>query len=247
MDENLKYYDYICSKINAHYKKERDNSMKMIYEDFDEYMCEKIKKAYDYSDEKKPSYMYSGLSNSNDEYNMAENVKFVFGDELKPCSSGVVYVSSINRGKYEIETIYHNPEKATTVVEFYTKSKIKVKKDSEDPEDIYMAVASAVMIRYYGSNSAFKAHIRKMLPSGFHGRPQVYQIMAAAKVGDIYGSWEKFCKIVDNKIDFMTGKEIDKLRKKGVSEKEIVAKLKLKGVTELRKLRASYVKSNNEK
>ena len=231
MDENLKYYDYICSKINAHYKKERDDSKDMIYRNFD----------------------------------MAENVKFVFDDELKPCVSGVVYVSSITHGKYEIETIYHNPEKATTVVEFYTKTKIKksnkdvkdvieietdkikVKKDSEDPDDIYMAVASAVMIRYYGSNSAFKAHIRKMLPSGFHGRPQVYQIMAAAKVGDIYGSWEKFCKIVDNKIDFMTGKEIDKLRKKGVSEKEIVTKLKLKGVTELRKLRASYVKSNNEK
>lgn len=224
MDENLKYYDYIRSKINANCKKERGNSMNMFYGDFGEYMCEKFKKAYNYSAEKKPSYMYSGLSNSNDEYDMTEKVKFVFGDEHIPSSSGVVYVSSINRGKYEIETIYHNPEKATTVVEFYTKTKIKksnkdvkdvieietdkikVKKDSEDPEDIYMAVASAVMIRYYGSNSAFKAHIRKSLPSGFHGRLHVYQMMAAAKVSDIYGSWEKFCKIVDEKVEVYRGK-----------------------------------------
>jgi len=123
--------------------------------------------------------------------------------------------------RYDIRKIYHNKEKGTTVVCFDDSirmlfcigteeseaAKIKVKRDSEDHDDIYMAVASAVMIRKYKSNSQFKAHIRKSMPKGFDGRPHVYQMMAAAEVSDIYGSWEKFCKIVDEKLEVYHGRK----------------------------------------
>ena len=170
--------------------------------------------------------------------------------------------------RYNIRKIYHNVEKRTTVVwfnysirELFLHSteeaeaeKIKVKRDSEDHDDIYMAVASAVMIRKYKSNSQFKAHIRRSMPKGFDGRPNVYQMMAAAEVSDIYGSWEKFYKIVDEKLELSKssrhelklGKQIDKLRREGMKEKDIVAKLNLKGVTELRRLRALFVESKRE-
>lgn len=119
---------------------------------------------------------------------------------------------------YDIHKIYHNAEKGTTVVCFKYSvyeifgveepkaAKIKVKRDAEDQDDIYMAVASAVMIRKYKSNSQFKAHIRRSIPKGFDGRSYVYQLMAAAEVSDIYGSWEKFCKIVDEKLEVYHGK-----------------------------------------
>ena len=119
---------------------------------------------------------------------------------------------------YNILKIYHNAEKSTTVVCFdlgiheifsigteESKSKIKVKRDSEDHDDIYMAVASAVMIRKYKSNSQFKAHIRRSMPKEFEGYPGVYRMMAAAEVSEIYGSWEKFCKIVDEKLEVYHG------------------------------------------
>ena len=137
--------------------------------------------------------------------------------------SGETFESSFTTPRidsYSIRKIYHNKEKGTTVVCFYSSirwlfyidrvesegKKIIVKLDSEDHDDIYMAVASAVMIRKYKSNSQFKAHIRRSMPKGFDGRPDVYQMMAAAEVSDIYGSWEKFCEIVDEKLEVYHGK-----------------------------------------
>lgn len=156
-----------------------------------------------------------------------------------------------------IKKIYHNPKKATTVVisdSSYINNKVKVKRDAEDPDDIYMAVASALMIRKFGSNSAVKAYIRKILPRGFEGRPQTYQIIVSAGIGDMFGSWEKFCKVVDeklvisknNKKDYEKGKMIDKLRREGMKEKDIVSKLNLKGIAELRRLRADFVEAKRE-
>lgn len=129
-----------------------------------------------------------------------------------------VLMDTVFRGNlYDIHKIYRNPQKGTTVVLFKTDRfimtngkehyfRIKVKRDSEDQDDIYMAVASAVMIRKYKSNSQFKAHIRRSIPKGSDGQPYVYQLMAAAEVSDIYGSWEKFCKIVDEKMEVYHGK-----------------------------------------
>lgn len=116
-----------------------------------------------------------------------------------------------------IKKIYHNPKKATTVVishPSYVNSKVKVKRDAEDPDDIYMAVASALMIRKCGSNSAVKAYIRKILPRGFEGRPQTYQIIVSAEIGDMFGSWEKFCKVVDEKLEVSHGRERKKTESK---------------------------------
>ena len=116
-----------------------------------------------------------------------------------------------------IKKIYHNPKKATTVVisdPSYINDKVKVKRDAEDPDDIYMAVASALMIRKFGSNSAVKAYIRKILPRGFEGRPQTYQIIVSAGIGDMFGSWEKFCKVVDEKLEVSHGRERKKTESK---------------------------------
>lgn len=116
------------------------------------------------------------------------------------------FKSSIVVPKHYIEKVYHNAKKNTTVVLFRDPwtfgrpmKRVKVKRSNDDVDDIYMAVASAVMIHKYGTNSAFKAKIRRKLPKGFEGRPNAYQMMAAAEVSDIYESWENFCKIVDEK------------------------------------------------
>lgn len=107
---------------------------------------------------------------------------------------------------FTIHKIYHNPQKRTTVVLFKPSSKeyyrrIKVKLDSEDLDDIYMAVASAVMIRKYNTNSQFKAHLRRSTPKGVAEIPGIYQVAAAYETSEIYGSWEDFCKIVDEKLE----------------------------------------------
>lgn len=113
---------------------------------------------------------------------------------------------------FTIHIIYHNPQKRTTVVLFKTGRfimtngkehyfRIKVKRDSEDLDDIYMAVASAVMIKKYKTNSQFKAHLRRSTPKGVAEIPGIYQVAAAYETSEIYGSWENFCKIVDEKVN----------------------------------------------
>lgn len=110
------------------------------------------------------------------------------------------------------------------------------------------------MIRKYESNSAFKAHIREVLPGGYVGRPDAYQMISAAETSDIFGSWKEFCELVDeklamskiNKKAYEKGKAIDKLRRESMKEKDIVSKLSLKGITELRRLRAAFVEIKRE-
>lgn len=106
--------------------------------------------------------------------------------------------------------IYHNPKKHTTVVVFghFTwfrdrkERKIKVKLDAKDPDNIYMAVASAVVIYKYGTNSQFKAHISRSVDKDIYGDAldAVYLIAAQLEVSEIFGTWDKFKELVDDKV-----------------------------------------------
>lgn len=114
-----------------------------------------------------------------------------------------------------ISKIYHNPKKHTTVVAFnYTSRsliKVKVKLDENDPDNIYMAVASAVSIYKYGTNSQFKAHIRKSVDTDIYGADtgDLYLIAAQFEASSIFGSWEEFKKVVDEKLHISEKKEED--------------------------------------
>ena len=134
-----------------------------------------------------------------------------------PCSHTRDILGRICISTSTIHKIYHNPKKGTTVVLFETGRfnmingreayhRIKVKRDPEDIDDIYMAVASAVMIRKYNTNSQFKAHLRRSTPKGVAEIPGIYQVAAAYETSEIYGSWENFCKIVDEKL-ILSGKK----------------------------------------
>lgn len=106
--------------------------------------------------------------------------------------------------------IYHNPKKHTTVVVFehfswwgdHKERKVKVKLDAKDPDNIYMAVASAVVIYKYGTNSQFKAHISRSVDKDIYGDAldAVYMIAAQLEVSEIFGTWDKFKELVDDKI-----------------------------------------------
>lgn len=109
-----------------------------------------------------------------------------------------------------IAKIYHNPKKHTTVVVFghfpwwgdYKERKVKVKLDAKDPDNIYMAVASAVVIYKYGTNSQFKAYISRSVDKDIYGDAldAVYMIAAQLEVSEIFGTWDKFKELVDDKI-----------------------------------------------
>lgn len=118
-------------------------------------------------------------------------------------------VGNLGKDPSEICDIYHNPKKHTTVVVFeYRKlwaierRKVKVKLDAKDPDNIYMAVASAVVIYKYGTNSQFKAHISRSVDKDIYGDAldAVYMIAAQLEVSEIFGTWDKFKELVDDKI-----------------------------------------------
>ena len=119
-------------------------------------------------------------------------------------------VENVGKDPSKICDIYHNPKKHTTVVVFehftwfrdHKERKVKVKLDAKDPDNIYMAVASAVVIYKYGTNSQFKAHISRSVDKDIYGDAldAVYMIAAQLEVSEIFGTWDKFKELVDDKI-----------------------------------------------
>ena len=105
--------------------------------------------------------------------------------------------------KYEIRDIYFNAGKNTTVVVWETGEKTKVKMADGENCFINNEVASAVMKRKYGSNSAFKAHVDKML-GGYSD--SAYLVLARAETSEIYGSYDNFDKLVKEKLILSSSK-----------------------------------------
>lgn len=142
-------------------------------------------------------------------------------DKLKE-ALGIDGKDLFGRDPSRISKIYHNPKKHTTVVVFdYTprslfgdicERKVKVKLDENDPDNIYMAVASAVSIYKYGTNSQFKAHIRKSVDTDIYGAASedLYLIAAQFEASSIFGSWKEFKKVVDEKLHISEKKEVKK-------------------------------------
>lgn len=99
--------------------------------------------------------------------------------------------------KYDIRNIYYNNKKFTTVVVWETGEKTKVKMADGESCYIVNAVSAAVMKRKYGSNSAFKAHVEKML-GGYND--SAYQLMARAESSEIYGGYEELFMLIADKL-----------------------------------------------
>ena len=77
---------------------------------------------------------------------------------------------------------------------YVSTNKIVVKCNPEEVFDIYTAVSAACMIKTYGSNSAFKSHIRKKM--GVYS-DSLYKIISSYLTGKLFGSWDEFVKAVD--------------------------------------------------
>ena len=70
------------------------------------------------------------------------------------------YDGSIKIGYFNptptIDKIKVNPAKNATTVLWTDGTATVVKRSEDDPDDLYFAVASAMAIKFYGSNSQFK-------------------------------------------------------------------------------------------
>lgn len=66
------------------------------------------------------------------------------------------FFEPIIKERFGIKQIVENPAKRATAVIWNDGKATVVKRAEDDPDDIYFAVASALAIRAYGSNSAFK-------------------------------------------------------------------------------------------
>lgn len=116
--------------------------------------------------------------------------------------------------------IYINEKKNTVVVvfnryfkihnkntesedDYITTNKIVVKCNKEETFDVYRAVSAACMIKDYGSNSAFKSHIRKIM--GVYS-DSLYDMIARYLTGAIFGRWEEFVKAVDEAVENSEGR-----------------------------------------
>lgn len=106
---------------------------------------------------------------------------------------GYVWTMSI----FDIDRIYFNNRKNTTVVLWKNGDRTKVKMADDESCYIYNAVAAAVMKRRYKSNSAFKSYIEKNL-GGYS--EAAYLVIAREQTSKIYGGYEKFKAMVDEKL-----------------------------------------------
>ena len=105
---------------------------------------------------------------------------------------------------YDISKIYRNSAKRTVVVEWATGHKTKVKCADDDADNIFFAVAAAVMKRKYGSNSAFKRRIERNL--GLYS-DRAYKHISVWETCEIYGGHEKFIDVVNSKVARSHSKE----------------------------------------
>ena len=112
-----------------------------------------------------------------------------------PCFNRRAHVWTCS--KYGIRKIYYNDKKKTTVVVWETGEKTKVKMAEGDHCYIMNAVSAAVMKRKYGSNSAFKAHVEKVL-GGYND--SAYQVLARAESSEIYGGYEELFMLIADKL-----------------------------------------------
>lgn len=97
-------------------------------------------------------------------------------------------------GEFSIHNKNYDPKKDDKYHKYTCTNKIKVKCNEEEVFDVYKAVSAACMIKNYGSNSAFKSHIRKT--TGVYS-DSLYDTMARYLTSVMFDSWDNFVKAVD--------------------------------------------------
>ena len=127
-----------------------------------------------------------------------DGIKKIYVNEKKKT------VVVVFNGKFHIHNKDYDPKKDDIYHKRTYTNKIKVKCNSEEVFDIYKAVSAACMIKSYGSNSAFKSHIRKMV--GVYS-DSLYDVMARYLTGVMFGSWNEFIKAVDKAREDIHGRK----------------------------------------